>query len=432
METVSYFLLSVLIVYVVIFLIIKPEMELQALQKRAAAQKKETAVLPKGNAPDFYGTDLMRNDPEKFLRKVEQKKQQLAKGESIGVNAAEAFYLIRNSRHKDLIVGEDGTVNMKYLENSDLVVSGENIEKLKNKIMNFQPSGRDPNEEIKVVQIPGYVKEVQQIKDGCTRWVFEEWHAKECGIKTLCWDRFGRAMLDPDEVKEKPKSKSGKKDSARGSDEIADLSRKVSRVLEIQEEQRVDAMLSADEEDETEVDAETFFEYISKEQFLSSIAIQDDFLDAVLQSVFSKKGAKDIFVQFSKKQIFIEKNYFARCVRDLFFENERRQFDLDFMTSSIEIYDGNKINEMVLLMNADEYFIRVRQGAKRMLFNMLFSSEDVDGDYYSGWYLKMQLGAHDVIMEFLNHYGVNVETIASETREIARRSKILGNVKRSF
>lgn len=432
METVSYLLVGALIIYVIIFVVIKSEVESRTLEKKVAARRNEAVILTKKNEPDFYGTNLLKSDPENFMRKLEQKKQQLAKGESVGVNAAEAFYLIRNSAHKDLIVGEDGTINMKDLNNSNYVVSDESVEELKNKILNFQPAGRDKNAKPKVMQIPGYVKEVQQIKDGATRWVFEDWHAKECGIKTLCWDRFGRAMLDLDEIKEDQKNKSGKKDSGKGSrnsDELTDLSKKMSRVLEMEEERRADAMLSTDEQGST---SKSFFEYHNKERFLTHTAMQNNFIDSVLRSVFSEQGAKDIFVRFSEKEIFIEKNYFARCVRDLFFENERRQFDLDFMTNSIAIYDGNKINEILQLMNANEYFIRVGQGAKRMLFNMLFSSEDIDRDYYAGWYIKMELGAHNAIMEFLNHNGINVEIVASETREIARRVKILGNVKKSY
>lgn len=256
METISYLLFGALIIYIVRFIIIERVKEHQALMKRVEARQKENVVLPKKNSPDFYGTDLLRDDPQNFLKKLEHKKQQLANGESVGVNAAEAFYLIRNNAHKDLIVGEDGTINMKDLHNN-FVVNDENVEELKNKILNFQPAGRDKNAKPKVMQIPGYVKEVQQIKDGATRWVFEEWHAKECGIKTLCWDRFGRAMLDPDEVKEDPKNKSGKKDSTKGSwssDELTDLSKKMSRVLEMEEERRVDIMLSGDEQNKNELE----------------------------------------------------------------------------------------------------------------------------------------------------------------------------------
>lgn len=162
--------------------------------------------------------------------------------------------------------------------------------------------------------------------------------------------------------------------------------------------------------------------------------MQNNFIDSVLRSVFSDLGVKDIFVQFSEKEVFVEKNYFARCVRDLFFEKERRQFEFDFLKNGTEeIFDGYKINDILAAMSQEKkLLLSYGKGFGKMIFNMLLSSEDLDGDYYSGWFIKMELGVHNSIMEFLNHNGINVEIIASESNEITRRSKILSNVKKSY
>lgn len=510
METFSYLLVFAFIVYVIIYVVIKPAREIKNLEEKISFEKNSSEITVKKNADDFYGTELMKNNPNAFLQIVAEKKQRLENGESIGVKASEFFYLIRNSDHKDLIVGEDGTINMKDIESIDGILANKEIADLQNRILNFHPSEREDENKSTGMQIPGYVKKVEPIKDGGTRWVFEEWHADECGIKTLCWDRFGRAMLDPDEIKDDSKNKPGKKDSGRGtrsSDEVTDLSKKVSRYMEMVEEARVDAMLAVvpevdavdakvefakpstlkpaelkDEikaiEDEIETpdfmltlnddfennlmkdianknlntpvadvveidqrranesqdEDREYFRYFDKERFFSRTAQQKEFIEAAMKSIFSSDGLEYIFVLYPEKQVFIEKNYFAYAIENLFSEKDRSKYRKDFFVDgSKNIFDGIKINELLgVISEKEKLFLSYGKGSGKMIFNMLFSNSRIKDDYFTGWYVKMSFEAHHCVTDFLDIGGMPVEVIASEGSEITRRSKILKNVRKTF
>lgn len=392
--------------------------------------------------------------------------------------------------------------------------------------MNFQP----PQKVGSVVTPrtpPGYVKEIQDVKGGGIRWVFEDWHAEECGIKSVCYDRYGRAMPDPDEVSEDNKKNSRRQqpqlqDNQQG--QQIDMNRKLTRLLEMQEESRVDVMLAVggkvsalenpledeikspiksaltphefkddiasieeelaipdfslsfedslvetetnekvsleldvekfqedllpkndawkdanyieDEEgEELKNPQEEFFEYEDMERFLKTTATYQDFTEKVFASVFSKKGVGSIFIDFVEKEIFVEKNYFARCINDLIDAKERKKFELDFLTKeSVEIYDGNKMNELFLAMNDNDYFLTYGRGQSRVIFNVLFELEEIEGVYLCGWYLKMKLTAHETIADFIKSYsrGTSITIIAATPKEIAARLKMLKGVKRTY
>jgi hypothetical protein len=527
----------------------------------------------------------MQDDPEGFEKNLLESQRKLERGEEVAVDATTGLYLMRNSKYHDLIVGETGTINMKALS-ENVVLDDEHVERLKSHIMNFQPPGRE-EKLLTPRTTPGYVKEVQDIKTGGVRWVFEDWHAEECGIKSICIDEQGRAMPDPDEAKEDNKKGTRRQQpqtQENNQASLTEVSRKLSRVLEMEEEKRVDAMLAAsapiinnhektestevvplnksvltpavykddiaiieeefaipdfslsfenapieieegiDEVDEILVEKSSvneldilsenlvkpiekklpdekhisdamleaddkiaeeekissdnenilddedkniqlnvedeitpwrdddfneeeenlqqanksdseFFEYEGMDEFLRITATHNRFVEKVFSEVFSKKGVGNIFIDFLENEIMIEKNYFATCVRDICESDTRKKFELDFLTKdSVNIFDGNKLNELVVAMNNNDYFLKYGRGYSRVIFNLLFEIEDVEGVYVSGWYLKMKLTAHDTIAEFIKSFsrGTSITIIASTPREIEAKIKILKNVKRTY
>lgn len=202
MQTVIYLLFFVFVAYLVKKLVIEPEVQLRKKIQKANEQKKElTSSGPKQqkNEIDFHGTQLLKNDPKKFLQNVEDNKQKLKRGEAIGVDAAQAFFLIRTSSHNGMIVGENGTINMRELSDATcLDDDDERLGILRKEIMEYQPADRDQSK-IKTFHVPGYVKEVVSLKDGIVRWVYEDWHVQECGVKSICFDKHSRLVKDPDE-----------------------------------------------------------------------------------------------------------------------------------------------------------------------------------------------------------------------------------------
>ena len=496
--------------------------------ERKREEQKNIIVDPKTqkrNVPDFYGVNKLQNDPEGFGKNLLKNQAKLERGEEVAVDAATALYLMRNSKHHDLIVGETGTINMKTLSDN-VVFDEDHIKKLQDHLMNFQPPQR-AGSVVTPHTPPGYVKEIQDVKGGGIRWVFEDWHAEECGIKSVCYDQYGRAMPDPDEAPE-----DNKKNSRRQQPQLqenqqgqqTDINRKLTRLLEMQEEKRVDVMLAAstqsfatekkensetasalqsvlkpheykddiesieeelaipdfslsfedepfeietheeilskledekiqeellpvndtwkdedyieDEEGENSKNyQDEFFEYEDMERFLKTTATYQDFLEKVFESVFSKNGDGHIFIDFVEKEIFVEKNYFARCINALVDAHQRKKFELDFLTKeSVEIFDGNKMNELFLAMNDNDYFLAYGRGQSRVIFNILFELEEIEGVYLCGWYLKMKLTAHDSIAEFIksNSRGTSISIIAATPKEISARVKMLKSVKRTY
>ena len=217
METEDW-LLAIFAIVVIKMLVVNPEIEYWKLKKRKDEEAKKIPnpqkikKEPKEIKEDFFGTNLMREDPNRFIKNVEENQKRMEAGEDVGMKAAEAFFMIRNSAHSNLIVGENGTINMKiHAENCD--EENEERDKLVQSIWDFQPADRKAEDALPERVIPGYVDHVEELKDGAQRWVYEKWHADECGIKTLCLDKFGRPMPDPDAPKDDDRKKGkGQKD----------------------------------------------------------------------------------------------------------------------------------------------------------------------------------------------------------------------------
>ena len=492
--------------YLAKMLIVDPELQRRQLIKEKAEAKKNQSTnsnkviqAPVHEEPDFYGIDLMDRDPDKFLKNVRLKKEKMQKGEDVAVDAMQAFFLIRNFRHSGLIAGENGTINMKIID-GDYEINEEEREKLAKKIMNFQPADRTEDDILPERKPPPYVNRVEYLKDGGVRWVYEKWHADECGLKTLCFDKFGRTMPDPDIIKDDGKNKSkGQKDSGKNEQKenaIVALSKDVAIVKEMLTDQRADALLAAhhappaqiietnspsteevetnntilkpaeyisevaklmmdlpppcfddvlaedDEEIQQEIpienqnDENSFeneaiqFEYHEREFFLTHTASQNNFIEAVFDSVFSEDGIGFIFADFQNGQMLIEKNYLARSIRDVLLQDERKIFERDFLAKdSSEIFDGGEMNELLLKMNLiAKSFISYGRSENKMLFNILLQHRN---EFVSGWFLKIKFGTRQDADSFLEkHLEDGVVIIAATPPEIKARSKLVKNVKR--
>lgn len=245
------------------------------LEAKIEEREKNILVVEKKNDPvyqnDFYGTDKLINDPSGFVKKAIDLKEKLTKGEEISVDAVQAFYLIRNVEHHNLIVGETGTINFKTLEESATFDDDKMVE-LQQRIIEFEKD--DANNRV-YFQIPEYVQEVLPLKDGGVRWVFKEEHANWCGIKSQCFDKYDRAMPDPDVVLDVDKNKNRErpKENSGQNDQTKDLSRKLTRMIEMEEERRVDEMLRNKKVENTESS--------DQEHIQSSILVSSEYLDEV-------------------------------------------------------------------------------------------------------------------------------------------------------
>lgn len=483
-------------------------------------EKKFTPVIKQ----DFYGTDELLNDPSGFTKKAIEMKDKLSKGDEISVNAVQAFYLIRNFEHHNLIVGETGSINFKTLKESSTFDDDKLLE-LQERIIQFE---KDDGSEKYKFNTPEYVKEVLPLKDGGVRWVFTEEHAKWCGIASQCFDKFDRAMPDPDAVIEDPKSKSREKFNtpSQQNDATKDLSKKLTRMIEMEEERRVDVMLensktfntdtsrnnevketttlapaqyvddvellaaehaipdfemSFDDEPETtnlteelsidinhdeeqvvlqegsinnsliesyaeeshpleNPDEESMndflvpqkFEYESLENLSMLLAHNKNYFEFIMSRVFSSKGQGYVFIDFDNNHALIEKNYFARTLREMVEQSSLVYFDKELLSiGAVGIYDGNKINTIANAMDASQKFQRFGRGNSQTLWNMLFSSIDVDDLYISGWFLKMNIDDSDFITEYISKHsrGSSVEMISSTPKDIKSRIKNFQSVK---
>lgn len=85
------------------------------IQKEIDSVKKtnEKKIEAEKIKKSFTGTTEFENDPIKFFEELKETQKKLDNGEQVGVDAAQAFFLIRNYAHHDLITGEDGIIRLK-------------------------------------------------------------------------------------------------------------------------------------------------------------------------------------------------------------------------------------------------------------------------------------------------------------------------------
>lgn len=464
MDTIIYFFFFAFSAYVILKLVIEPELKLRKKIK-ASEEKKRNSISPsvkkKKDEVDFLGTELLKSDPKKFLQNVERNREKLKRGEMIGVDAAQAFFLIRTSAHNGMIVSEDGTINMKDLSDlTDINSHNEKLKELQKEILEYQPKDRELSQ-IKTFQVPGYVKEVVKVKGDIVRWVYQDWHAEECGIKSICFDKHSRLVKDPDDdsdnlQKIKPsKNNSYKRDEGQVSvseNEIKDLSKKISRMIEMQEEnlyikkytstqealfdlclvkykaedQQLDEEFVAEHEKKGLEDEAVEFYYEDKEAFLKEIAPRDDFFEKVFEFITAEKeNFGRILYDDARRIIYIEKNFFSKCVAKCF--SKKYRFKRDFILGdSSDFYDGQKVSRLVEVMNRRKVFSKTDN--EGYIFKMLFMSDEREDVCYKGWFISMPIGGYTYMDDFVNYYSESVSVISSSPKDIDRTAKRYANV----
>ena len=473
----------------------------------------ETKKLPKENPNDFYGLHKMRNNEKAFLKDVEEKEKILENGGQIGANAAEALFLMRNSRLNKMVISEDGLLTIQK------------------KIMNFQaPLAEGEMPRIISKELPYYIARVEELADGGYRQWFTPEHTAECGVKTIRYDAHGRSRGDPEMEEDDGKNKKGKPSFGNESNGtsaaealLADISKKMSRqnemladvlvdkkleevVLEVVEKpkqqkfnpkqkivasillpknneddiveninsngrykddiQKLEELLPPpdffaiesddalnnspenitaikDDGEENNSDAvikledhsaKIKFDYIDYVRFIAVQAGDELFVRTILKKVFSEKSIGNVFIDFENSIVLIEKNHFAKTIREILEKEDRDKFDRDFFSKgAIGIYDGVKITEMMMTMNFRKDFIGTGKNNSKIIFNHLLESTDVEGVCFSGWFLKMAIDnrfASDFLSE--NMRGCNATIIASDVADVEKISKQFKNVKKFY
>lgn len=114
-----------IVLFIVIALLLKELFLDDLFSKQEKAPEKNyddggTYIVVEKKEHDFFGDKLAKNNPDKFHANVTEKRQQLDDGKIVGVNAAEAFYLLRNQKQQNLLVSEDGIMHWKDLKNAEL------------------------------------------------------------------------------------------------------------------------------------------------------------------------------------------------------------------------------------------------------------------------------------------------------------------------
>lgn len=172
---------------------------IETKEKFLNSQPKQDDFL-KPKETDFLGAKKALRDPEKFLREVDEIERKMERGEAVKVDAAKALYLIRNAKYHKMVLGEDGTINMKKLEEQQ-----EKLQKIATQILEERscsyPSPGDESTK------PYYVETIEKFGDGMVRWIYTEEHFKEHGVKSLCFDKFGRPTGDPHKIEAEKNNK---------------------------------------------------------------------------------------------------------------------------------------------------------------------------------------------------------------------------------
>lgn len=170
---------------------------------------------------DFFGDKLAKNNPDKFHANVTEKRQQLDDGKIVGVNAAEAFYLLRNQKQQNLLVSEDGIMHWKDLKNAEL--NYQNVEELSHRIMTIEVEN-SYSEKLKALGDPvedENIDRIEQLPNGSFKIIYKKEHVAMTGIEAIFIDKDGRYCGDPYADREEPQKRtnnsSGKKqpDSAK-------------------------------------------------------------------------------------------------------------------------------------------------------------------------------------------------------------------------
>jgi hypothetical protein len=161
--------------------------------------------------------------------------------------------------------------------------------------------------------------------------------------------------------------------------------------------------------------------YIDRESFTLDFK-NKNLLEKVLQNIFDFKLAQNfIFIEYVNREIFIEKNYFFRAVFAMLQKESLGKFKHDFLIGdSVEIFDGNLVDRFVSNVDVNQIFLAyVQRGQKKVLYNLLLGSEDVEGVGFKGWFLKVDFACPFIGVDFFsNMHGASVSMLAADKKSV--------------
>ncbi|MDD5716880.1 MAG: hypothetical protein PHW64_03680 [Sulfuricurvum sp.] len=187
-----------------------------------------------------------------------------------------------------------------------------------------------------------------------------------------------------------------------------------------------------------ESDEDTGFSFVDMIQFERQSIPSRDFISRLFETLSKASGNGSVYVDFTSDYVFIEKNYFALCVRNIICYENRLRFDSVFlMPDATKIYDGEQINLLTqAIANAHDIdmFDAHGKNKSRRLFNFLFASAAVEDLYITGWFLKIKRHHRPELSEFVSAFAREAEviTVSGKPDEIERKIKILKNVKKTL
>lgn len=363
--------------------IIDPEKAIENhLEQKKNEPKKDDETEKKSEA--FFGIDKVKKDPESFLVDIDRLAEKLERGEKVKVNAAEALYMMRNSRYHNLIIGEDGTINFKKIANN----TDESEETIKGDI-------------------------------------FEE--------------RLARKSNEDDEVHNGKEAVETEVKKSKNDDEVKSQSFTKGQGCLLLEEDAEDLDFEElDEEiccdDRQEVPRYEIV-YVDYKSFMVECK-KPEFVDLVLENVFSEKGCGSVYVDQYSKKIIVEKNYFAKAIRSLMLPEHQKQFDRDFISKVFfNIYDSNRMDELFSSMQkCEKIFDSHGKGGSRFLFNLLIEFVEINQLFLSAWFVRIPFGSNEISDRFVNSGWriQEIKVIEDDKRRIDGMARRIENLKRIF
>ncbi|MDD3465517.1 MAG: hypothetical protein PHE67_00090 [Campylobacterales bacterium] len=328
-----FIILAILFILYIIWekYILKNELEkIKSSKKNNTEIKKDISKIQKekiekAEARDklnsLTGITQLNEDNVGFLDDLKQLQDKLDRNEQIGVNAAQAFFLIRNSPYHNLVTSEDGIIF------------------LQNKIMNYKTSDEEKN-----------------INNDGTKFVTEEFFKEDGYVRrtlengtVVCTNFNGQIIPDPTEIKIEQNN-----NAKYSSEQVGDLSKKVSKLIELAKTENVKEVLSGSDyfsspqEDDTSIKS-TVYSQNPLENEAFNLRQSNSFIEAPqfdmseLDELFDEGGVNTNNITLTQKFNFLSIDDLSRvmCSKNfftLFFENLFTTSDKYFF-----INDNNQI-----------------------------------------------------------------------------------------
>ena len=207
--------------------LIDPEKRIDKLIEDRKKEKQDDESIFEKKEDDFLGTKKAEENPISFLNDIREIEKKIADGKAIKVDAAKALYLMRNSKYHNLILGEDGTVNVQQYFKKTIEIE-ERAKSLLDDTSKV-PALDDPN------LLPYYVERVEYFGDNCIRWVYSKNHSEKYGVVSICFDAIGRPIGDPETITKRASGNSKENNSMNDKNNslMNNFGKELSRIKEI-------------------------------------------------------------------------------------------------------------------------------------------------------------------------------------------------------